>query len=158
MQCDNLDITTQLIIAAAKIVSATSQEKAVDSMVEILKQFCWQVLDYTGDDELISSCNDEYWMCAENYVLTDGAIYMDAPRKAFSVRGASYVIVNHVFDGGIMRISLHVDRSKLIENFNQVIHALVSIPNLHDDMVYHITNIASVKLATAPKKSEKSDK
>lgn len=155
-----MNIAAEMLGAAARIVTANSTEKVIDTLVGFLHKLCWQVFDYLGDDELISSCNDEYHMADTNYILTDGAVHMRAMRTSintFAIRGASYVIICNPFDNGKMRVSLHLDRSKLIKNFSKIMDALSSIPGLHADMVYYMSQTAGITLPQAPSNLKKDD-
>lgn len=159
METKSVSLATKLVTIAAKLLATDSTEKAVDSLVDILKTFCWQVLDYTGDKELISSCNDSYWMNNHNYILTDGAIHMNPTgvNSTYTIRGASYVIICEPFNNGKLRVSLRVDRSMLIESFRKIILTLADIPGLHDDMVYYITEHDGIKLLPAPQMKSKTE-
>ena len=112
---------------------------------EKLKSRFGQVFEYLGDDELLSSCNDEYSLEYNNFILTDGVYVQSMGAQTdedghpmigltTSIRGAAYVIIGERDDDKVnvnvgSKPLLYVDTSKLndmtiekIKNSLQVIH------------------------------------
>lgn len=120
----------------------------MNKFIKELEPYFSQILDYLGDDELISSVNDEYNFGPNDMVLTDG-IFISYLAKAInnksefielitSIRGASYVIIVDFVDRKPM-FDLRVDESKLDENLkNKIIQEVQKIKDNMDDCIYHM--------------------
>lgn len=131
-------------------------EKENELLVKLRPMFD-HMLSYQGDDELISSCNDEYIFDPDQVIVTDGMINTRMQKSTnhpngttllsieiveliTSIRGASYVIICTIKENEY-NTDLRVDRSSLDEDvFNKIIKSLEEIKEKYHSMRYYIND------------------
>lgn len=127
-------------------------------LLKKLKPMFDHMLSYLGDDELISSCNDEYCLDPNDFIVTDGLVTVsmqkirvypngindelaayDTVNLTTSVRGATHVIICEVDENGKYTTDLRVDESTLNEiTFDKIVKSLENIKKNSDSSVYYI--------------------
>ena len=133
-------------------------DEKVKEYLDKLRPMFDHMLSYVGDDELISSCNAEYNIDPEDFIVTDGMInmcmqtavvYPDGatnPITAYkivelstAVRGATYLIICNVGNDHKYETDLRVDESTLNEDtYKRIVKSLDEIKNKFDEMDYYI--------------------
>lgn len=135
-----------------------SEYDTVDNVDELLDQlkplFPGGILDYNGDEELISSCNAEYRFCEDDIFTTDGSInvrmskceLVDGNEREEGIclntiiRGATYIIEYSIEYPD--HLSLRIDRSKVDERkIEEIKNKLKSFKENLEDSIYAATSI-----------------
>lgn len=111
---------------------------------------------YKGDDELISSCNSEYTLDANDFFVTDGMVnvsmmtgmcYPDGAMHSLTgyefidqhiaVRGASYLIICDVNENGRLCLDLRMDEPFVEEKTDEVLAKVRFIKGEYLHMNYY---------------------
>lgn len=114
-----------------------------------LKTIFWEVLDYLGDDELISNVNTEYEFDQDDVIRTDGSINFHinlvnsntGPYICYRVcvRGGTYLIYADKCNGA-WRYQLRVNRPAIEEKYDEIIRQYEDMKKHMGDMDYYITD------------------
>ena len=119
-------------------------ERKLDDVLEEFKDHFDDVLDYLGDDELISSCNDEYTLQKNNWIVTDGVMHTstqhgDNSTNTVCVRGATHVIIC-TWDKKAQRVrrTLYIDRPSAVSAYPLIMRELKMETLNRDDILYYI--------------------
>lgn len=103
---------------------------------------------HAGDDEMTSSCNDEYSLDINDCILTNGIVNTimqtvnDATEIIYqtSVRGATYVIIAKMGVGSTPELNLYIDHphwQSTCEEIYRLIHRLTANSGW-DNMKYYL--------------------
>lgn len=131
-------------------------KEQIELVKKLEKEFD-KVYDYNGDEELISSCNAEYNLDNDDYILTDGMVntHMDIGEvqssdftisplikskniiiQTTAVRGSTYIII---LNSKNKKLDLRIDVSALNnEKYETIIKMKQKIMEERDSMDYYI--------------------
>lgn len=123
-----------------------NQEKKIDELLGKLRDKFNSVLDYIGDDELISNCNDEYHLSRNEWFTTDGIINVmpgglgSGDRITVCVRGATHVIVwSWEKETRTVKRSLYINRNAVIPAYDLILAELEREEGEpRENMIYYI--------------------
>lgn len=113
-----------------------------------LKWFA-NIMSYSGDEELISSCNDEYNIDINECIITNGIVNKVLMRindgmevmYSTSVRGASYVIIVSFDNSETPKLDLRIDEKGYINAVDELVRSIERIVRNDGfkDMKYYLT-------------------
>ena len=106
------------------------------------------IMSYVGDEELNSSCNDEYNLDIDECLITNGISNKVLERinngyevkYTTSVRGATYVIILKYDKDGTPRFDLRIDEPRYINTVDEIERTLRRIERCsgYDQMKYYL--------------------
>lgn len=129
---------------------------AAKKKLEEFKRIFWQVRDYNGDDELISSVNDEYNFDQDDIIRTDGSVnffvhtvenvsdHSSYIRYTVAVRGASYLIRACRTENKVWIYELFIDRPYIESKYDEVLRQYEGMKKSIDDVAYYMDNWRSI--------------
>lgn len=141
------DLKDRVSSECSKYTFTTTNDRLVglseSEQERILKEDFDNVFLYNSDDELISSCNDEYNLGNEDYVASNGAVNLSImlenrdPRKGFvgdsatfkyvtCVRGAGYIVIIEPASVGRdkTRFLLYADKNRVARDYKDILDFL----------------------------------
>lgn len=122
------------------------QEQKINEALSKLRDKFYSVLDYIGDNELISNCNAEYQLSRNDWFMTDGIanVMPGGPdsdnRTTVCVRGATHVIVcMWKKETKTVRRVLYINRNAVLAAYDLILAELERQGGEpRDDMIYYI--------------------
>lgn len=130
-------------------------EKQKKIYEELCEQFD-EVRVYNGDDELISSINDEYHFDPTDIIMTDGCIAssihpffdesntLSGVENEIGIRGATYLII---YDVDKRKTIVHIDKPFIVEKRDAIIAAAFQLGKAIDSVRYYVEHWRSTPLA-----------